>query len=73
MNRAAIGVIWGLAFVSLEAVQYVYFGSLFQRMSSYLFGFLVFGITTIAFVGWAAIQVPDQLFQGLAGTGTEAP
>ncbi len=30
-------------------------------MSSFLFGFLVFGITAIGFVGWAAIKVPDQL------------
>ncbi|MGI9463675.1 MAG: hypothetical protein ACR2OM_07040, partial [Aestuariivirgaceae bacterium] len=36
-------------------------GGLFQRMSSFQFGFLVFGITTVAFVGWTAITAPQQL------------
>ncbi|MGI9413542.1 MAG: hypothetical protein ACR2PM_07730, partial [Hyphomicrobiales bacterium] len=61
MSRALTGVIWALAFVTLEAVQYVFFGGIFQRMSSFLFGFIVFGITTVTFVGWAAFRTPEQL------------
>ena len=61
MNPALAGVAWALIFVTLEAVQYVFFGGIFQRMSSFLFGFLVFGITTVTFVGWAAWKAPEQL------------
>lgn len=66
MNRPAMGVIWALAFVILEAVQYVFFGGVFQRMSSFLFGFLVFAITTVAFVGWTAVKMPDQIRAAIA-------
>ncbi len=61
MNRSLTGVLWACAFVLLEAIQYVYFGSLFQRMSSYLFGALVFAVTVVLFVGWAAINRPEHL------------
>lgn len=66
MNVAITGVIWAIAFVVLESTQYVFFGNLFQRMSSFQFGFLVFGITVITFVGWTAIKSPDQLKNALA-------
>ena len=45
----------------LEATQFVFFGGLFQGMSSFLFGFLVFGATVIACVGWTAIKAPQQI------------
>lgn len=61
MNRALIGVLWAVAFVALESIQFVYFGGLFQRMSSFLFGFLVFGAIVVLFVGWAAFKKPGQL------------
>jgi len=61
MNRAVAGVAWALAFVTPEAVQYVFFGGIFQRMSSFVFGMVVFGTTTVLFVGWAAIAAPAQL------------
>jgi drug/metabolite transporter (DMT)-like permease len=61
MKTPLTGVLWALAFVTLEAVQYVYFGGLFQRMSSFLFGFLVFAITMVIFIGWTAIKSPEQL------------
>ena len=61
MNPAILGLCWALLYVALESTQFVFFGGLFQRMSSFVFGFLVFGITAIAFIGWAAIKVPDQL------------
>lgn len=66
MNRALIGVVWGLTFVFLESIQFVFFGGIFQRMNSFLFGFLVFGITVVAFVGWCAIKTPDQLKSAFA-------
>jgi hypothetical protein len=70
MNKAAMGVLWALTFVTLESVQYVYFGGLFQRMSSFLFGFLVFSVTVILFVGWTAFKQPQQLKNALAKPGT---
>ena len=66
MNPALAGVSWALAFVVLEAVQYVFFGGVFQRMSSFLFGFLVFSITTVTFVGWTVWKAPEQLKAALA-------
>ncbi len=70
MSKSAIGVIWGLAFVLLEATQFVYFGGLFQLMSSFVFGFLVFGIITLVFVGWAAARTPEQLKIAFANPGS---
>ncbi len=66
MSRAAIGVIWALAFVILESVQYVYFGGLFQKMSSFLFGFLVFGVVVTVVGIWAAFAAGDQLRSAFA-------
>ena len=51
MSPLLAGLLWATAYVVLEATQFVYFGVLFQRMSSFLFGFLVFGIIAVAFVG----------------------
>ena len=61
MNRAAIGVVWALAFVVIESVQFVFFGAVFQRMNSFLFGAIVFLIVVVVFVAWAASRRPDQL------------
>ncbi|NNF78283.1 MAG: hypothetical protein HKN05_09670, partial [Rhizobiales bacterium] len=66
MNPAAIGVIWALSFVILESVQYVYFGGLFQKMSSFLFGFLVFGVVIIVVGIWAVLAARDQLLAAFA-------
>ncbi len=66
MKTALAGLLWALAFVVLESTQFVFFGGLFQRISSFLFGFLVFGLITIGFVGWAALKVPGQLKIALA-------
>jgi hypothetical protein len=54
----------------LESVQYVDFGGLIQRMSSFLFGFLVFSVTVILFVGWTAFKQPQQLKNAFAKPGT---
>ena len=69
MNPALAGLLWGLTFVILEATQFVFFGGLFQRMSSFLFGGLVFGSITLIFVGWMAIKAPQQLKIALANPG----
>ncbi len=61
MNRAIAGILWGSAFVVLESIQFVFFGGIFQRMSSFLFGFLVFGLAVFFFVGWTSIRAPGQL------------
>lgn len=55
------GLFWGCAFVLLESVQYVFFGSVFQQMSSTLFGFLVFLITSVVFIGWSLWQRPAEV------------
>ena len=69
MNKAVVGVILALLFVTLESTQFVFFGGLFQRMSSFLFGFLVFGLMIVGFVGLTAIRNPDQLKAALARPG----
>ena len=69
MSRASIGILWALAFVILESIQFVYFGGLFQRVNSYLFGFCVFTLTTLAFVGVAAVRTPGELRIAFANPG----
>jgi len=66
MSPGAAGIVWALGFVLLESIQFVFFGAVFQRMSSHLFGFCVFIITTIAFVGWSALRRPAELRLALA-------
>lgn len=61
MNRAILGVLLTLVFVLLESTQFVFFGGLFQRMSSFQFGFIVFGLTTLGLVGWTAVSNRRQL------------
>jgi drug/metabolite transporter (DMT)-like permease len=58
---AVVGLIWGLSFVLMDALQYVYLGGLFQDLSSYLFGFLVFGVSSLGFILWAWFKTPEQL------------
>lgn len=61
MHPLAVGVLWTLVFVVVEAIQFVYFGGLFQEISSFTFGFVVFGIIAILFIGGSAIKTPGQL------------
>ncbi len=61
MSKLTVGISWTVFFVVMEAFQFVYFGGIFQKISSFLFGFLVFGIVTIMFVGGSAIAHPNQL------------
>lgn len=66
MTPAQIGIAWALAFVVLESIQFVFFGNVFQRVSTVLFGALVLGITTVIFVGWSAVRRKDQLARAIA-------
>jgi len=66
VSSALQGLIWALLFVSLEAVQFVYLGNLFQRVDSFAFGAWVFGLSTVGFVGFAWWFRRDQLRKALA-------
>lgn len=66
MNKSTLGLLFGFAFVLLESIQFVYFGSLFQRMNSFQFAFLVFALTVTVFIGWAAWKYPAQLKNALS-------
>ena len=66
MARAVLGIFFALLFVTLESSQFVFVGGLFQRMSSFTFGFLVFGVTVIGFVGWAWFHNHGQVKIALA-------
>ena len=50
MSKSTLGILLTLIFVTLESAQFVFFGGLFQKMSPYLFVFLVFGATTLVFL-----------------------
>lgn len=69
MSKPLVGVLLALVFVLLESTQFVFFGGLFQRMSSFLFGFLVFGVTILAFVGWTALRDPQQIRYAVSTPG----
>ncbi|NKB77305.1 MAG: hypothetical protein GKR96_09735 [Gammaproteobacteria bacterium] len=60
ISKSTLGVILTLAFVVLESAQFVFFGGLFQKMSPYLFGFLVFGVMTLVFVGGTILFQREQ-------------
>ena len=70
MNKAVLGVLLALVFVTLESAQFVFFGGLFQRMSAFQFGFLVFGLITVFFVALTAWRDPQQLRNARAQPGT---
>lgn len=70
MSKSVIGVLWGLVFVVIESIQFVYFGGLFQRMSSFEFGFLVFGIASAAFIAWSMVKSPEQMKAAFANPAT---
>jgi len=65
MKPAALGLVFTLLFVILEAGQFVYFGSIFQKIDSFVLGFFVFGLTAILFIGWTTIFRSTQLKKAL--------
>ncbi|MEM7426832.1 MAG: hypothetical protein AAF441_12120 [Pseudomonadota bacterium] len=54
MSAPLLGIILTLLFVGLEAVQFVYFGGLFQNVNPFFFGAMVFSVTVLLLWGWAA-------------------
>ena len=52
--KRSLGLFYCLAFVSLEAIQAVYFGSVFQRMDSFLLGSAIFGLAIACSLLWVA-------------------
>lgn len=72
MNAGVQGLLWCLTFVALEAVQAVYFGSVFQRMDSFLIGSLVFGISASAAIGLTLLRRPEEITLALADPGALA-
>lgn len=61
MTDTVRGLLYCLVFLLLEAVQAVYFGGVFQGISSFLIGALVFGTTSLALFVLVAIREPIQL------------
>ena len=66
MNKTTLGIIFTLVFVILESTQFVYFGGLFQKINSFLFGFLVFGLIIVTCLGWTIVVNPDQFKKALS-------
>ncbi|MEM9589993.1 MAG: hypothetical protein AAF967_01495 [Pseudomonadota bacterium] len=58
---AIVGLNWAFTFVILEAAQAVFFGSLFQRVDSFLIGALVFGSSAAATLFYSWRKTPDEL------------
>lgn len=61
MSDTARGLLYCLIFLVLEATQAVYFGGVFQGVSSFLVGALVFGATSLALFAFIAVRAPSQL------------
>ena len=69
MNKVQLGIALTLLVVLVEAVQFVYLGGLFQRMSSFQFGFLVFSLTSVLAISYLAIFDRNQISNALADPG----
>jgi len=61
MNDTIRGLLYCLVFLLLESIQAVYFGGVFQGVSSFLVGALVFGTTSSILLVLIAIRQPSQL------------
>ncbi|CAN0224597.1 unnamed protein product, partial [Phaeothamnion confervicola] len=64
MSPRLAGLLWCATFVALDAVQAVLFGGLLQKLDSFLIGFLVFGLSSIACLIVVAWRAPHEI--GLA-------
>ncbi|MGH1482013.1 MAG: hypothetical protein ACRBM6_25325 [Geminicoccales bacterium] len=60
MTDTMRGLLYCLVFLLLEAIQAVYFGGVFQGVSSFLVGALVFGTTSSVLLVLIAIRQPSQ-------------
>lgn len=54
------GILWCFVFVTLEAVQAVYFGSVFQDVSPFLVGGTIFTVTTLGCLCWVQLRAPAE-------------
>lgn len=61
MSRSQIGILLTLLVVLVESAQFVYLGGLFQQMSSFQFGFLVFGLTSLLIISYLAMFDRQQI------------
>jgi len=61
VSRTQLGFIYCLSFVSLEAFQAVYLGSVFQGVDSFLIGAWVFGISVVVTSLITAFLRPEEL------------
>ncbi|MEC9344319.1 MAG: hypothetical protein VYD64_10800 [Pseudomonadota bacterium] len=59
--RLSAGIWWCLTFLVLDAVQAVYCGGIFQRLDSFGFGAIVFGVPAAAAIGFVWLAKPGQL------------
>ncbi|MGB0507004.1 MAG: hypothetical protein ACPGGK_12485 [Pikeienuella sp.] len=64
-----IALFCSFVFVSIEAVQYVFFGGLFQAVNSFVFGALMFFAVAVVFIGRAAIVDRPSIRAALARPG----
>jgi drug/metabolite transporter (DMT)-like permease len=51
-STRSLGLFYCLGFVSLEAIQAVYFGNVFQRIDSFLLGSAIFGLASACSLLW---------------------
>ena len=61
MSRPQIGLLCCLSFITLEAFQAVYLGSVFQGVDSFLIGVWVFGISVVGCTAATAMLRPTEL------------
>ena len=61
MSPVQLGLIYCLAFVTLEAFQAVFFGSVFQNVDSFVVGAWVFGISVVFCTLVTAVMRPAEL------------
>lgn len=54
------GLAWSAVFILLESTQSVFFGTVLQKMDSFILGFWVFGITTLGLSLGIRVFDPDQ-------------
>ncbi len=69
MHTINAGIIFALLYVLMESAQFVYFGALFQQLSPFVFGALVFGLTVLLFMGHTILFAPQQFRRAVALPG----
>lgn len=70
MSVSHAGLMWCAAFVVLDAAQAVLFGAFLQRMDSFLIGFLVFGLSSLACALVVLVRSPEQMRSAFSDPST---